>query len=201
MSGLSFAHLRSTRPRREPVRAICLHTTGGVRPPEGVFETLKARGLSCHYIVGSDGRVLQTAPHNLVTLHAGKVNEWTVGVEICSPLLATTRIAEIERKRGVHRRVYRDRVRGRRTLELLALTGAQMTASMLLVEQLCDQLSIPRVVPTDDHALLLRREMTARELATFAGTMGHFHCHGSKLDPATDLLDALRLKWAAQEDA
>jgi hypothetical protein len=76
-----------------------------------------------------------------------------------------------------------------------------MTASMLLVESLCDQLSIPRVVPTDEHGLLLRREMMTRELATFAGVMGHYHCHGSKLDPATDLLDALRLKWAAQEAA
>lgn len=201
MSSLSFAHLSSTRPRTQPARAIVLHTTGGVRPPEGVFETLKARRLSCHYIVGADGRVLQTAPHDLVCKHAGKVNNWTIGVEICSPLLATTIIAEIERKRGVYRRVYRDRVRGRRTLELLALTDAQMTASILLVEQLCDQLSIPRLVPTDEHGMLLRREMTTGELATFAGAMGHYHCHPSKLDPATDLLDALRLKWAAQEAA
>lgn len=201
----SFAGLRSTSPRREPVRGIVLHTTGGIRPPRGVYETLRSRrgprtpdGLSVHYIVGTDGEVLQTAPHSLVCLHAGKVNGWTVGIEVVSPLLARTKAASLERQRGIRRRVYRDRVRGRRELDLLALTDAQMDATLLLVETLCDQLRVPRRVPTDGDGSLMRREMTDAELAEFRGVLGHFHCHPSKLDPGTDVLDMLRQRWLAE---
>jgi hypothetical protein len=41
--------------------------------------------------------------------------------------------------------------------------------------------------------------MTDTELALFSGVLGHYHCHPSKLDPGTDLLDALRLKWSEAE--
>lgn len=201
----SFAGLRSTRPRMEPVRAIVVHTTGGVRPPRGVYETLRQRkgprspdGLSIHYIVGSDGEVLQTAPHSLVCLHAGEVNAWTVGIECVSPLLPRTAAAEIERKRGVRRDVYRDRVRGRREIDLLDLTAAQTSATLLLIETLCDQMRIPRVVPTDADGSLLRRQMTAAELASFRGVMGHVHCHPSKLDPGTRVMERLRMRWLAK---
>lgn len=194
----SFAPLGSTRPRMEPVRAVVLHTTGGVRPPAGVFDTLRQRKLSVHYIVGSDGEILQCAPHSLVCLHAGKVNAWTVGIEAVSPLLPRTAAAEIERKRGVQRDVYRDRVRGRREIDLLDLTAAQTSATLLLIETLCDQLRIPRAVPVDADGALLRREMTPAELASFRGVMGHVHCHPSKLDPGTRVMERLRLRWLAR---
>jgi hypothetical protein len=112
-----------------------------------------------------------------------------------SPLIPRTKAAELERQRGVRRRVYRDRVRGRREIDLLGLTDAQMDATLLLVETLCDQLRLPRVVPTEVDGSLLRREMTDAELASFRGVMGHAHCHPSKLDPGTDVLDMLRQRW------
>jgi hypothetical protein len=128
----SFAHTPYVRPRMEPVRGVVIHTTGGIRPPRGVFETLKSRRLSVHYIVGSDGEVLQTAPHSLV-------------------------------------------------------------------ETLCDQLQLPRVVPTEADGSLLRREMTDAELAGFRGVMGHLHAHPSKIDPGVDILDTLRLRWLVSQ--
>jgi N-acetyl-anhydromuramyl-L-alanine amidase AmpD len=176
------------------VRALVLHTTGGIRPPLGVYETLRARGLSVHWVVGVDGECVQMAPHHLVCLHAGAVNAWTVGIEFVSPLLARTSVAEMERKRGVHREVYRDRVRGRRVLELLDMTEAQTRAGLVLVEQLCDVLELPRRVPTESGELM-RRQMTPGELESFEGVMGHYHAHGSKLDPGTRFLDQLRERW------
>ena len=197
----SFAHTPYVRPRMEPARSVVIHTTGGIRPPRGVYDTLRQRKLSVHYIVGSDGEVLQTAPHSLVCLHAGKVNAWTVGIECVSPLIPSTKAAQLERQRGVRRRVYRDRVRGRREIDLLALTDAQMDATLLLVETLCDQLRLPRVVPTEADGSLLRREMTDEELAGFRGVMGHSHAHISKIDPGTDVLDLLRQRWLARPAA
>lgn len=199
---LSFAGLRSTSPRTAHIKAIVLHTTGGIRPPAGVYETLRATkgrrtpdGLSVHWVVGIDGERVQMAPHDLVCLHASGVNEWTVGVELVSPLLATTSIAAAERNRGVRRETYVDRVRGRKPLKLLDLTEAQTASALVLVELLCDVLHVPRALPMDGDALM-RRRMTDGELATFEGVMGHYHCHPVKLDPGTRILDRLRERWA-----
>lgn len=202
---LSFAALRSTHPRTTPPRAIVVHTTGGIRPPEGLYETLRARkgprtpdGLSVHWVVGVDGERVQMASHDLVCLHASGVNEWTVGIEIVSPLYATTAIADVERERGVQREIYRDRVRGRRVLDLLDLTEAQTASTILLVEELCDVLHLPRVVPMEGGALM-RRQMTEAELAEYSGVMGHYHCHPVKRDPGTRILDRLRERWASRD--
>lgn len=202
MTELSFAQLRSTRPRTEPCRAVCLHWTGGAGNPAAVYRTLRDRrgprtpdGLSVHYVVGSDGEVVQMAPHNLVCLHAGVANEWSVGIEVVSPGFARGPAYERERKAGVQRRVYHDRIRTR-TIAMLDQTEAQNAAATLLVESLCDLLSIPRRVPTDADGSLLRRQMTGPELASFAGVMGHFQCHRSKCDPGTRPLERLMRRWA-----
>lgn len=200
---LRFDGLRSTHPRRAPSRAIVIHWTGGARPPAGVYETLRARkgphtpdGLSIHYVVGSDGDVVQMAAHELVCLHAGVANEWSIGIENVSPGLAMGSAYAREAKDGVHREVYVDRVRGSHPVRLLDFTAPQSASLEVLVEQLCDLLAIPRRVPLDAAGELLRREMTPDELDDFAGVMGHYHCHPTKLDPGTRFLDRLRRKWA-----
>ena len=61
LDDLSFAGLRSTRPRTQRIRKIVIHTSGGIRPIAGLYETLRSRtgpktpdGLSAHYLVGTD---------------------------------------------------------------------------------------------------------------------------------------------------
>jgi N-acetyl-anhydromuramyl-L-alanine amidase AmpD len=202
IGGLSFAHLRSTRPRTQPCRGIVLHWTGGAGGPAQVYRTLRSRvgprtpdGLSIHYVVSAHGEVVQMAPHDLVCLHAGVANEWTVGVEIVSPGLPT-RAWDRERRGGVERAIYTDRVRGRRAVRMLDFTAAQDAAVTLLVESLCDALGIRRAVPLGADGSLLRRQMTAGELGAFSGVLGHYHCHPSKLDPGTAILERLRARWA-----
>jgi N-acetyl-anhydromuramyl-L-alanine amidase AmpD len=200
----SFAGLRSTRPRTERIRKVVIHCTGGIRSPGGVYETLRNRkgprtpdGLSVHYVEAVDGEMVQMAPHSLVCLHAGEANPDSVGIEVINPLLPG-RVADMERKRGVHRATYRDRVRGRREVTLLDLTSAQTDALLLHVEWLCDVLRIPRRVPTEADGSLMRREMTRAELDAFEGVCGHFQVPTSptvKLDPGTRPLELLRQRW------
>lgn len=199
---LTFAGLRSTHRRTQRTRAIVLHTTGGIRPPEGVYATLRSRkgpktpdGLSVHHIVGADGSWLHTAPHDLVCLHASGVSEWTVGIELCSPLIAGTALSEVERARGIHREEYRDRVRGKRVLRLVDLTAVQTAATVELVEALCVTLQLPMRVPTEGGELM-RRRMTAAELDDFEGVLGHYMCSATKIDPGTRVLEKLRKRWA-----
>ena len=202
---LRFDQLGSTRPRTVPIRGIVLHWTGGIRPPSGVFETLRNRkgprspdGLSVHYVVGVDGEVVQMAPHSLVCLHASGVNEWTVGIEVVNPAYPKTAVAKLERtKRGVRRDVYTDRVRSR-PITMLDFTAAQTDALLVHVEWLCDVLRLPRAVPTAPDGSLLRRQMSDEELASFRGVLGHFHCHSTRNDPGTRILETLRQRWLCQ---
>jgi N-acetyl-anhydromuramyl-L-alanine amidase AmpD len=205
LDDLSFAGLRSTRPRVGRVRKIVIHTSGGIRPIAGLYETLRSRtgpktpdGLSAHYLGGVDGAIVQTAPHNLVCLHAGKANDDSVGLEFVCPLYDGKTAAK-ERARGVRRGIYRDAPRGGKVVRLVDLTPEQTAAMIELVEQLCDLLRIPRRVPLDAKGLLLRRAMTEAELDAYEGVLGHFHVPTApvvKLDPGTRPLDRLRHRWA-----
>lgn len=203
-TGLSFAGLRSTHPRTQPVRAVVLHWTGGAGGPAAVYRTLRTRsgprspdGLSVHYVVGSDGEVVQMAPHSLVCLHAGIANEWSVGIEIVSPGFPMGSAYEREKKAGVRREIYSDRWKTtRRTgVRMLDFTEAQTASVVLLCETLCDTLKIKRAVPLDEDGSLLRREMRVAELAAFSGVLGHAHCHPTKLDPGSAILERLRERW------
>jgi N-acetyl-anhydromuramyl-L-alanine amidase AmpD len=200
---LSFAQFRSTHPRREPVRAIVLHWTGGIGGPKRVYETLRARkghrtpdGLSVHYVIGTDGEVVQMAPHGLTCLHAGPANEWSIGVEIVSPGLAMGAAYRRELAMGVRRVVYADFIKStKRATEMVDFTTQQTAAVVQICDVLCDTFNITRAVPVNECGALLRREMTADELAAFSGVLGHYHCHPTKLDPGTRILEILRARW------
>lgn len=200
---LRFDHLRSTHPRREALRAVVVHWTGGVGGPEQVYRTLRERvgprspaGLSCHWIIGSDGEILQTASASLVALHAGVANSWSLGIEVVSPGIPGE-VATREALRGVRRDTYDDVIRGRR-VTMLDYTVAQTDALTLLLERICDEHRIARAVPLAPDGSLLRRTMDDAELATFRGVMGHYHCSERKLDCGTRPLERLRLRWGGK---
>ena len=198
---LRYDHLRSTYPRREPLRAIVLHWTAGIGPPAQVYATLRGRtgphtpdGLSIHYTVGVDGEVVQMASTKLVCLHAGIANKWSIGIEVVSPGFPGD-VREKERSHGVARDEYTDSLRGR-SVTMLDYTAAQTVAVERLVEKLCDETGVARAVPLDTDGSLLRRTMDESELAHFHGVMGHYHCHETKADCGTRPLERLRLKWS-----
>jgi N-acetyl-anhydromuramyl-L-alanine amidase AmpD len=178
-----------------------------------VYETLRARkgprtsdGLSIHYVVGSDGEVVQMASHDRVCLHAGVANEWSVGIEVVNPGFPKGRAYEREIAAGVKREIYEDYLKSTsRTTRMLDFTAAQTASVIALCERLCDELGIERKVPLEteiargvplDCDLLIQREMTADELSAFGGVLGHYHCHPSKMDPGTRIFDALHARWA-----
>jgi len=205
VSDLRFDHLPSTRQRRQPARIGVLHWTGGIRDAAGFYDTMRSRNLSVHHFIDAQGRDWQMASYNLVCKHAGKVNDYSVGIEAQNPAYDKTdeqkRVVELERKRGVQRAIVTEPIRGKRPVRYLDFTPAQTAAIVARVELLCDQLNIPRRVPTEADGSLLRREMTDAELASFRGWIGHWQCHPVKNDPGSKLLETLRLRWAAQEAA
>lgn len=60
--------LNNGGPRSKTIAAI-MHHTGG-RGLEATVRTLQNRGLSYHYLIDRDGKIVQTLPDNLVAWHA-----------------------------------------------------------------------------------------------------------------------------------
>lgn len=162
-----------------------LRGTRGPRTPDG---------LSVHAGVAPDGITRRWAPDDLVTLHAGVANEPSLSAEVCSPGYSTGRAWALERARGIVRREYVDRIRGVR-VRMVDYTDAQHEAVFALISEWCARWGIPREVPREPDGSLMRRQMTARELARFRGVMGHYHCHAEKNDPGTAPLLTLARRW------
>jgi hypothetical protein len=183
-------HTPGARPRRGTVRAIVLHWTGAENDGTRVSWNLRHRKdpvskqpkpLSIHYTVSQDGTTIQHAdPVTTTTLHAGTVNDWTVGVEIVSAGLLTGM------RQAWPRVAYPDAIHGVER-EHLRFLPEQVGAVYDLCQHLCETLDIPWRVPMQDGELI-RRLLSDEELAGFSGIMGHFHCHGSKRDPGSHLL-------------
>ena len=202
MSDLRFDHLRSAKPRTKPCRLIVLHWTGGVGGGPQVYRTLRARtgprtpdGLSIHYVIDAYGTDYRMCSTDLYCLHAGSVNDVSVGIEIVSPGVPGA-AAALERKRGVNRPLVTEPLRRRKNFTYLDFTAAQYDAVTLRVELLCDLLGIPRRVPENDAGQLVRTQLTVDELEKFSGVIGHYHCHPTKTDPGPKILEHLRLRWA-----
>lgn len=200
---LTFAGLRSVKPRTEPVRAVVLHWTGGPdrgpgasKDAAGVFRTLRNTtgprtpdGLSIHAVLDAEGILVPMAPESLVCLHAGVANPWSIGKEIINPAFPG-RVADAEKAKGTHREEYRDTLRGK-VHTFLDFTPAQYATLGEWLDEVLARWKLPRAIPREKSGEWMRRQMTRAELATFRGVMGHFHCHHSKLDPGPRLFDWL----------
>lgn len=68
--------------KRTKTDLIVLHWTGGTGDHVRVRKTLKARGLSVHFVIDRDGTSWRMAKEETVCAHAKGVNTRSVGIEI-----------------------------------------------------------------------------------------------------------------------
>lgn len=193
-------------PRKHwPITQVVYHWTAGaahVGPDAArtVVRNMKARlrpdgsqmSVSCHFVVGWDGRVFQVCDLARMAIHAGRVlNRDGIGVEQCWP--------------GTERQMMRLGAAGyvqRRTadgheLDCMRPSEPMLEASCRLAETLAalpasTRVEIPRVVPAGAH------RMKPGPAARFRGVCEHVHSPGStKLDCAGYVVDALAARgWA-----
>lgn len=156
--------------------------------------------LSIHFVIDSDGVCWQCAdPATVVALHAGAVNEESIGIEVVNGGLPS--FAASYRPRD---RVFR-RLRGR-AVEQLAFFGRQLEAYADLCEVLSSEFGIPRVVPgmpirdvrgrlVSDRIEVADRMLPPEAIRTFSGFLEHLHVHKATPDGGTQLswyLSAMR---------
>lgn len=81
------------RPHEVKVRALVLHCSS--HSAKDMIEVLRERELSSHYIIDTDGKVLQLVSEKKRAWHAGQskwrgmkmLNQYSVGIELSSPTL------------------------------------------------------------------------------------------------------------------
>ena len=189
--GLEFQPGHGARERRETVELHVVHVTGGEGAPPRMFSTLEKRELGVEFAVDVDGTIWQFCdPLEVDTFDAGYVNRRSVGTEIVNYGYRSRR-AEIP-FRGRDRPTYETTIHGRR-LRMARSWPVQIASLLALQETLasCPKLSIARALPRDSRGELRTGLMTRQEVADYSGVIGHFHVSRSKIDPGTDVLDAL----------
>lgn len=165
---------KHTRKRRMPPTNVVLHHTAGEGGAHQVYNTLKARGLSVHFVIDSDGRITQMAdPGTTVTFHGSLMNETSVGIEIVNrgvPPAITGHLREVYRYtfRGVPR-------------NFLGFYPRQIQATWELLLVLHQMFDIPLVWPEDQNV------MTPEAAQAYHGILGHHHFVQTKIDPSPHL--------------
>jgi len=186
--GLRFRKWTNWRPRKGSVDRIVLHWTGGEGGGQQVFNTLKRRGLSIHFVVDGAGGIWQFLdPASDHAYHAGRIeNPRSVGIEVTCYGFRVIRPAPAK---GADRKIYSCTIHGRSRC-VADYRPAQHKAVHALCSVLCNSLAIPRRVHIDP-----RRCLSVAERAPLAGVIGHYHVSPRKLDPGTRPLILLRDRW------
>lgn len=178
------------RPKRTETRAVWLHHTGGERPGEGLFSTLKQAGTSVNFAVDQSGVVWQYCDADVVTAHAGgprviyTANPWAVSIEFINR-------ANHEAWHKTWPRELGDEVVCGDHVKATQLYPIQVERGVALVELLCEAYALPMDVPRNEAGELNTGRLTLEELRTFRGVGGHYHNHTVKMDPHTKILRAV----------
>lgn len=171
------------RQRRTPIRSVLLHHTAGEGNGTAIYKTLVRRKLSVHFTVDADGVVTQHMDIGLCAFHAGKANDFTVGIEITN--------------RGVYpslphkpRDVYHDQVRGH-ARKFLKFHPVQVNAVKVLTKDLCELLSLPYAFPLSRGGKPSRDTLTYKEFSEWNGMLCHLHVSDKKVDASPHIMDEL----------
>jgi len=183
--GTCYWHMPSKhlRTRRKDVRMIVLHHTAGEGNGTAVFKTLQKRGLSVHFTVDADGRVIQHADLDNVTFHAGGANDESIGIEIVNRGVAPAlpKRGRIEVQATVH---------GHK-MSMLRFTPEQVEMTDRLCRDLCAMFQLPFDVPRDDAGRFLYGLVNHYDMGMFRGVCGHFHVSRKKIDPVPHIFEDL----------
>ena len=145
---------------------------------------LEARGISTHFCIDNDGIIYQYLDTNDVGWHAGKVNNYSIGVDI-SNAYYTKYNSLYELKGFLPRPVLTDSwVHGIKLKPHLGYYKVQIEAYKRLVKTISRHYNIPLVVPTTDDGELMTGVHNSAASGKFKGIVCHYHLTRKKIDCA-----------------
>lgn len=168
-----------------------LHWTGGEGDARQLFRVLSRRELGVEFFTDVDGIIWQYAdPWFVDTFDSGLLNRTSWGNEIQNYGWRRPKRLWSIPKKGRNRPTYRTMLHGR-VRTFAAFTDKQISSTIALCECMREVLQMSRQVPKDINGDLITHAMSRRELKEFSGVLGHYHIKRAKMDPGTDLLNAM----------
>jgi N-acetyl-anhydromuramyl-L-alanine amidase AmpD len=175
----------AVRTRREAARQIVIHydVAWNARAAESI---LQKRGYSTHFIIDHDGTIVQCHnPATKVAFHAGKVNNYTIGIDLNNPADPKYQGRDAKKRGGNVRPLKTDVVHGG-VIERLDYFPAQIEALNELLIILCNEFGISKTWPPE------KRVLSKAEQKQY-GIIGHYHLTKRKTDPSPLDWDTLEL--------
>jgi len=145
---------------------------------------LEARNISTHFCIDNDGIIYQYLDTNDVGWHAGKVNNYSIGVDFSNAYY--TKYNSLYKKRGFKARpVLNDSiVHGVKLKPHLGYYPIQIEAYKYLVRTLARHYKIPLMVPMAADGELLKKVDAGAAKGRFKGIVCHYHLTRGKIDCA-----------------
>jgi hypothetical protein len=171
----------ASRTRRVRPTQIVLHydVAFNARAAESI---LQKRGYSTHFIIDHDGTIVQCHnPATKVAFHAGRVNDYTIGIDINNPADVKYRARDASKRGGPERDIVEERIHGG-LVRRLDYFPEQITSLSELLDILCNEFDIPRTCPRDCEGPLLKKLDNA-DVRKY-GVLGHYHLSLRKTDPS-----------------
>ena len=139
---------------------------------------LQARKISTHFCIDNDGVIHQYVDTNNVAWHAGRVNNYSVGIDFSNAYY--TKYNSWYEKNGFGKRpILRDsRVHGIKLKPHLGYYKIQLEAYKKLIATLCNHYDIPLQTPLIDGVV----QEAAR--GKYNGIVSHYHLTRKKIDCA-----------------
>jgi N-acetyl-anhydromuramyl-L-alanine amidase AmpD len=161
------------------VRTVVLHHDGNVSS-KACFATLLERGYSTHFMIDADGTVYQATDVADMALHAGGVNQVSIGIDLNNPALNLVGSSEAQ---FFGRDVSDEMEINGTVFKSLKYTDAQYKALIELLRILCSELGIEPVFPVGEDGKIVPRVLVSPPPDQFCGIQCHWHSSVDKWDP------------------
>jgi len=147
-------------------------------------KVLEKRNISTHFCIDNDGVIFQYLDPNDIGWHAGKVNNYSIGVDFSNAYY--TKYNSIYKKRGFSERpvLENSTVHGVKLKPHLGYYKVQIEAYKQLIKTLCEHYEIPLVVPTTESGDLITKVHDEAARGKFDGVVCHYHLTRGKIDCA-----------------
>jgi len=182
---ISFAHQKKrTYRKRKPGRKIGAIITHWdvTKGPFSTFRVLRAVGLSSHFCIAGDGTIYQYADTKDITYHCGRLNSWSIGIDMNTRVYA--KYENWYKQGGRTPRPLMTAKYHRRKKKILGYTPEQVKSYNALIRTLCEFYDIPRRAPVDDEGKLITTVYNELKAKKWKGVGNHYNLTRKKWDTA-----------------
>lgn len=161
---------------RDYIELVVIHYDA-VGDSRACFDVLRKRGLSCHFLIDTDGTIYQTLDLREKAWHATIANDRSIGIELAHH--GASEIGSSAAQPGDIVGVVQGKM-----LRQPPFAEAQYAALAKLLAGLAD--AFPKIAldyPHDANGEPIAHKLPDAELAAFRGILGHYHVQTNKVDP------------------